>query len=609
MYKRRQPLILLHFQVVALALLHLIYTGYVYSAQFDLGGKWEGYAPGLRQGWIFNKLVDLSDVQWREFRSAAPALAGVLTVYAMLSRFLQRRWNSSNDSKTGTTRSATARAAYTLVFAAIFLCYLHGYAVVYVFGLITANWVVAHLVSGSRLGALCIWTANIGALLAARLTDGFPAVFVFGQRYAWLDQHEHAGWLKGVMRWHICYNLTVLRMLSFALDLHWSRLEKKKGARSIEKEKEENNVSSEIAAKHRQTTSLPCSSDYSLLFALAHALYPPLYIAGPIITYQDFVWQLLSGGGGGGGGGNRITPKKKIGVINNNNADVSDKKTSRSDEMTSTSPTKLLLNTIVPPTTVDTTLTTAKKYSWRLAADLLCIELLTHCMYFNSLAIHRIGKRYARHGLLYNASEVGLTAWWVLTFMWLKFAVFWRTFRAAALLEGIDPPENMVRCFANNYDIEGFWKGWHSSFNRWLVRYMYVPLGGTRFRFLIIWPIFLFVAVWHDLEWRLISWAWIICAAFLPELLVKKIASSSKFDKMRHTRVYTAVSALFAAVNCAGLMAANMIGFVVGVDGMSDLFTQLMESPRYLLGVLVSFYCAMHLNFWWRDRERAKRKK
>ena len=187
--------------------------------------------------------------------------------------------------------------------------------------------------------------------------------------------------------------------------------------------------------------------------------------------------------------------------------------------------------------------------------------------------------------------------------MWLKFAVIWRTFRLAALLEGIDPPENMVRCFANNYDIEGFWKGWHSSFNRWLVRYMYVPMGGTKFRFLVIWPIFLFVAIWHDLEWRLISWAWIICAAFLPELLVKKLASASVFDKIRDKGVYTAIAALFAAVNCAGLMAANMVGFVVGVDGMSDLFRQLLESPNYLLGVLISFYCAMHLNFRWRGKK------
>ncbi len=34
------------------------------------------------------------------------------------------------------------------------------------------------------------------------------------------------------------------------------------------------------------------------------------------------------------------------------------------------------------------------------------------------------------------------------------------------------------------------------------VRYMYVPLGGARRRALVVWPIFFFVALWHDLEVR-----------------------------------------------------------------------------------------------------------
>ena len=37
---------------------------------------------------------------------------------------------------------------------------------------------------------------------------------------------------------------------------------------------------------------------------------------------------------------------------------------------------------------------------------------------------------------------------------WLKFLIIWRFFRLAALAAGVDAPENMRRCFANNYDIE-----------------------------------------------------------------------------------------------------------------------------------------------------------
>lgn len=252
-----------------MALSHLIYTGYIYSAQFDLGGKWDGYAPGLRQGWLFHKRIDLSDIQWREFRSGAPALVTVLVVYVALSRVVQHRWKNRAGTSNA-KNSAKARAGFSIIFSALFLGYLHGYAAIYVFLLVTANWVLAHAVAGSTLGSVCIWAANIGALIAVRLTDGFPAALLFGQRFSWMDQQEHSGWLKGVMRWHICYNLTVLRMLSFALDLHWSKLlanKKIKTQKSTppEKEKIEDFSTAEAAAKFRQTTPLPNPSDYSLL--------------------------------------------------------------------------------------------------------------------------------------------------------------------------------------------------------------------------------------------------------------------------------------------------------------------------------------------------------
>lgn len=38
---------------------------------------------------------------------------------------------------------------------------------------------------------------------------------------------------------------------------------------------------------------------------------------------------------------------------------------------------------------------------------------------------------------------------------------------------------------------------WHV----WFSRYLYIPLGGSKWRFLNVWIIFTFVAIWHDLEW------------------------------------------------------------------------------------------------------------
>ena len=48
---------------------------------------------------------------------------------------------------------------------------------------------------------------------------------------------------------------------------------------------------------------------------------------------------------------------------------------------------------------------------------------------------------------------------------------------------------------------------------------MYVPLGGSRRRALNAWVIFTFVALWHDVEWRLLIWAWLMSLLFAPELV------------------------------------------------------------------------------------------
>ena len=87
----------------------------------------------------------------------------------------------------------------------------------------------------------------------------------------------------------------MLRLVSFNMDYYWA-------CRGIGLPE----VSmSEIAyMQHALTTGQTSLSDkhrprvnhsldtYSYLNYAAYALYPPLYIAGPIMTFNDFMWQV-----------------------------------------------------------------------------------------------------------------------------------------------------------------------------------------------------------------------------------------------------------------------------------------------------------------------------
>ena len=103
----------------------------------------------------------------------------------------------------------------------------------------------------------------------------------------------------------------------------------------------------------------------------------------------------------------------------------------------------------------------------------------------------------------------------------------------------------MVRCMANNYSTFGFWKSWHRSYNLWVVRwlyppapisevakrvdrYIYIPLGGTRNVLVSSVLIFTFVALWHDLSFKLLAWGWLVSLFLVPELIARTALPRSK---------------------------------------------------------------------------------
>ncbi|PNX95188.1 membrane-bound O-acyltransferase family MBOAT protein [Trifolium pratense] len=206
-------------------------------------------------------------------------------------------------------------------------------------------------------------------------------------------------------------------MISFGLDYHWTN--------------QDSHFDQEERSLH--------INKFGYVVYLSYLVYAPLYIAGPIVSFNAFASQLD--------------------VPQNSNS---------------------VRNVIL--------------YGFRWILCFILVEFMTHLFYYNA---------FANSGLWKHLSplEVFIIGYGVLNFMWLKFLLIWRFFRFWSLVNGIDAPENMPKCINNCYSLEGFWKNWHASFNKWLVRYMYIPLGGSRKKLLNVWVIFTFVAIWHDLEW------------------------------------------------------------------------------------------------------------
>ncbi|KAL7747311.1 hypothetical protein RI367_007365 [Sorochytrium milnesiophthora] len=479
------------------------------------------YQKLLSDGWMFGRKLDNSDLQYRAFRSNIPMLTGAMLLYLPISHQMRKRsWT-----------------LFSLAASLIFLTFANGTSVLKILIITTLNFLIARIFRGSRLNPLLTWLFNIGILFANEHYHGYA----FGAVHpglAWLDAYS------GKTRWYVTFNITTLRMISFNMDYYWAFRQSRE---SILKQHE--NCSGRARDKayccEKLRIDLPRSMpEYSFVTYLAYLLYIPLYMAGPIMSYNNWVSQ------------------------------VRDK-----------SPT--------------ITVRSVALYAVRLLGAMLTMEIMLHAFYVTA-----ISKAKAWSNL--SPFEISMVGYFNLKLIWLKLLVIWRFFRLWALADGIEPMENMKRCMSNNYSAMGFWQGWHCSYNRWNVRYLYIPLGGAKYQMFNVWIIFSFVAVWHDIQLKLLAWGWLICLFILPEVIAKKMFATPKWKSRPYYRHLCAVGGL---LNIFMMMVANLVGFAVGLDGIQDMLSKIMQPSGvvFILMTIASLFVAVQVMFEIREDEKRQR--
>ncbi|ROV94297.1 hypothetical protein VMCG_08667 [Cytospora schulzeri] len=469
---------------------------------------------------------DNSDLQYRSFRNNLPYLA-LLLVFHPLCRKVWNKLKPIPHGKLNVAAEADARldqrASFDYTFAMIFLAALHGFSVFKVLVILFLNYNVATRLP-TRFIPYATWTFNIATLFANEMCTGYRykdvAAVITGYSPmmvrtvpiqsglvawgAWLDT------FGGIMsRWEILFNITVLRLISFNMDYYWSL--NNRGANPIEKQLDP------TALSERDRVNIPAPArDFTFRNYVAYALYAPLYLAGPILTFNDYISQLR-----------------------------------------------------YRPHSIETGRTI--RYAVRFLLCLLCMELMLHFIYVNA-----ISKAYPDWSS-YSAAQLSLLSYHNLIIIWLKLLLPWRLFRLWSLVDGIDPPENMVRCVTDTWSPSSFWRSWHRSYNKWLIRYIYIPLGGASFATvassirstLTYLLVFTFVALWHDIQLRLLLWAWLIVLFIIPEAVAKIAFPKKRFEgRERRYRMYCAVGAVG---NLLMMMSANIVGFAFGLDGLQSI--------------------------------------
>jgi len=189
----------------------------------------------------------------------------------------------------------------------------------------------------------------------------------------------------------------------------------------------------------RELTSTPLPIEwYGPLHYVSYMTYPLLYLTGPILGFNAYVWQCHE-------------PHDK------------------------------------PP------VRHLRSWIWWFTLAFLW-EVALHFIYFTPWVFRDIPGFAASYGCPFW--EAVVIANYIVTKEWMTLLLLWRFSRLTALLDSIDTVENMPQCVHFQCSFANLWRVWHASLNRFLIRYVYTRM--TVHKAIAVWPTFFFVAVWHD---------------------------------------------------------------------------------------------------------------
>lgn len=325
------------------------------------------------------------------------------------------------------------------------------------------------------------------------------------------------------------FNMTLLRMMSFCLDFSWAS-RNKRGLTNHEHEKKCQICSPNTTCyRARQETHAPLKN-YNFFNYITFLVYPALFISGPVTTFNAWISQI------------------KISQNTFSNKQIF-------------------------------------KYVLRTFLNYAAFQIFLHLYYVCALSTNPANTHLWQK---FSLKDLGIMSFLELLFLWWKFLLIWRIPRSWALLDGIEVPENMNRCVCNNYNFEGFWRSWHRGFNQWLIRYLFIPLGGSKYKFYNIWVVFSFVALWHDMNLNLVVWAWGICFALMPEMLVRWYFWLPKNRYLWDSLWWKYVCSVAGGLDILLMISANLVGFGIGWKGLLLVLDNFMN-----MGGIITLGCAL----------------
>ncbi|XP_059929934.1 protein-cysteine N-palmitoyltransferase HHAT isoform X1 [Gadus macrocephalus] len=215
-----------------------------------------------------------------------------------------------------------------------------------------------------------------------------------------------------------------------------------------------------------------------LFWLLSYSFYHPLFYNGPIITFKDYTQQMRRSAG--------------------------------------------------ETFSVDGVLRYLVLRTGRIALWWLTAEYMIHAMYMHAI---QANESYLESLPPWALGGLALA---LVQFFYVKYLVLFGLPSMLATLDRLSPPA-LPRCVSTMHSFTGMWRHFDEGLYRWLIRYIYVPLGGSRYgpayKALATGLAFGFVCLWHGGHdylqyWALMNWAGVLVETALKALFATSVVES-----------------------------------------------------------------------------------
>lgn len=545
---------------------------------------------------------DNSDYQWKTFRSNLIILIAFNFVFVFISRFVKILHNE------------TYIINYYFIIGMLYSIVIHGQRFLYlILNLVIYYYLIKVFTIYRDINKyynrlvynIFVWLYPCLSNIIIHLYDGFDNILNNITKFQ-------------LFPWSLCYNLILLRIISYANEyksykllstysLEYNKTYLDDDSTNINKNKPEindnlnNNFKKDINPNSILLSkclleaklflkNYHCFNCYnynvcqnylinividinyfSIKKYLCYVFYPPLYFSGPIITYNSFIYQVIKS-------------------CNVNNPSIYN---------------------IIRENAF---------YILRWFFLVISFEAFNTLIYVNSICTIKHNKNFNHEVLSNNKIRLQFMFIFLLIHIWYKFSIIWKFTRIFALLDNIKTEENINKCVINSYSFEVFWRNWHKSFNQWLIKYIYIPIGGKKTKLLNVWLIFTFVALWHEMKLNLMLWGWSISLFLIPEILIKilnkkiykKLDDAYKnkdniFYKVKFISLYI-VNVLFGSIGTSLLIISNLIGFGLGGIGFDSIIYDFLKTLNLNTVLIsnISYFFIVNISFWVNDIHQIK---